>query len=119
MRTSVWICKYIPFCTLVRTYAAKCVYSSLCFLEWVVILPHLLPAVLRFHGQLQDGFDSLEAAHPPPGGIDGIVGVFQVIFLLIGHQEVADRARLQGGQGVFIAPDGINPVQLLGIDVLD
>ena len=94
----------------VRTYRSKRDYSSLCFLEGVIVRPCFLPAVLGFHGQLDHGFDSFESPHPSPGRIDRVVGVLNFVPFLVCYKEITNAPGFQSGKGVLLTPDAVYPI---------
>ena len=59
------------------------------------------------------GFNPHEAPHAPPRRVRNRVAVLEVVFARRRHQRVAETARLEGGQVVFLAPHPVNLVAVL------
>ena len=78
------------------------------FVKWIIPGPDLGEAFQIIVGRMDDRFDSPEAPHSAMGEVQMIVAVFDVVLLLIAHQEVADAALLQGCQSILLAPDAVD-----------
>ena len=71
------------------------------------------PAVWRKVG-LHKGFDAHKAPDTPPGRVNDIVGVFQIVPALVGNQGIAEPSGLNSVQAVLLTPHLVDLVQLFG-----
>ena len=57
-----------------------------------------------------------ESPYPPSGRVGDVVAMFQIKFLRIGNHGITEAARFQRGKGIFLTPQAIDSVEVLGTD---
>ena len=71
-----------------------------------IVKPIYMRSCNRFH--------SYESPYPPSGRVGDVVAMLQVEFLGIGNHGITEAAGFQRGKGIFLAPQAIDSVEVLG-----
>ena len=59
-------------------------------------------------------FHAHKSPYPPSGRVGDVVAMLQVEFLGIGNHGITEAAGFQRGKGIFLAPQAIDSVEVLG-----